>query len=182
MVMRECQHRVNDCAMEREIIWRELYGGLWHTTRPDRFAGILESGAILPNPDIPEKERWGTAIGEEGYPYVRTLNGVSLFDFYQFDRQSYDEKYPGSSLYYFVPCQLQWDSAVWIEVDREKIGPDFLSAIELMEKWKSGNSCRRFMAEIEAAYLGPVPVSVFKRAFRVSKEDSQLIPLSLTRS
>ena len=167
--------------MERELVFRRLNGGLWHTTLPGRFAAILDSGAILPDPDLPEKERFGTANGEEGHPYVRTLGGVSLFDFYQFDRQVYDEKYPDSSLYYFVPCQLQWDSAVWIEIDREKIAPGFISAAELLEKWKSVQSYRRFMAEIEAAHLGPVPVSAFKRAFRVSKEDDQLVPLSLTR-
>jgi hypothetical protein len=167
--------------MTREIILRELQGGLWHTTHPDRFASILESGAILTNPDILERERWGTAIGEDGYPYVRTLGGVSLFDFYQFDRQVYDEKYPGSSLYYFVPCQLQWDSAVWIEIDREKIAHGFISVIELLKKWKSEKSYRRFMAEIEAAHLGPVPVSAFRRAFRISKGEDQLTPLSLTR-
>jgi|SRR5579872_2176266 len=166
--------------MRTESILRELYGGLWHTTRVDRFEKILESGAILPEPDIPENERWGTAIGQEGYPYVRTLGAVSLFDFCQFDRQTYDEKYPGSSLYYFVPCQLQWDSAVWIGIDREKIAPGFISAVELLKKWKSEKSYRRFMAEIEAAHLGPVPVSAFTRAFRVSKEDDQFVPLALT--
>lgn len=28
-------------------IWREPHGGLWHTTHPERFGRILESGAIL---------------------------------------------------------------------------------------------------------------------------------------
>ena len=68
----------------REAILVELVGSVWHTTRPERFQHILESGAILPEPDIPKAERWGTAGGPEGYPYVRSIGAVSLFDFRSF--------------------------------------------------------------------------------------------------
>jgi len=41
----------------------------------------MQSGALLPDPDIPDCERWG------GYSYVRSIGGVSLFDFGRFDEE-----------------------------------------------------------------------------------------------
>ena len=61
-----------------------LRRGIWHTTSVERFDQILADGKILPNPNLPESERWGTRIGSVGYPYVRHLDGVSLFDFEAF--------------------------------------------------------------------------------------------------
>jgi hypothetical protein len=152
-----------------ERVLAELRGGLWHTTRPDYFRAILKSGAILPEPDIPEKERHGPLEGQRGHPYVRTLGGVSLFDFTDFDPAYQEERYR-SSYAYFVPCQLQWESAVWIEIDREIVAPNLIEPRALLAKWKSEKSVRRFMAEIEAAHIGPIPASAFKRAFLVTRK------------
>ena len=58
--------------MLRDRVLSELHGGLWHTTHSERFKAILETGAILPEPSIPDRERWGTLEGAE-HPYVRTL-------------------------------------------------------------------------------------------------------------
>jgi uncharacterized glyoxalase superfamily protein PhnB len=41
----------------------ELRDCLWHTTTPNRYESILRAGSILPNPDIPESDRWKTAHG-----------------------------------------------------------------------------------------------------------------------
>ncbi len=159
----------------RDRVLRALNGGLWHTTHPDRFNAILASGAILPEPGISDHERWGTLEGAEHYPYVRTLGGVSLFDFDQFEPEAYHERCPGSSWAYFVPCHLAWESAVWIELDRSKLlSPQFISGSELIAKWKAdGAYGHNFMPEIEAAYLGPIPRATFKRAFLVRKRDSE---------
>ena len=70
---------------------------------PDRLASILEDEGILSEPDIPESDRWKTSRGPEYYPYVRTLGGVSLFDFNNFDQKSYDEKYPLSNCVNLFP-------------------------------------------------------------------------------
>jgi hypothetical protein len=71
----------------RELVLQKLRGGVWHTTNVSRFQGILRSAAILPDPEIPDSERWSTSLGSKWYPYVRTLGGISLFDFRRFNRQ-----------------------------------------------------------------------------------------------
>jgi len=150
--------------MKREEVLAELVSGVWHTTSQDRFRSILQCGAILPEPDIPENERWG------GFPYVRSIGGVSLFDFREFDAASYSEKYPSSSWGTFIPCLESWDSAVWIEIDDELLGRAFLSGSDLLKRWKAEKSSRRIMPLIEAAHIGPLPTVAFKRSFSVRRE------------
>jgi hypothetical protein len=91
----------------------QLRERLWHTTTPDRYESILRSGSILPNPEIPESDRWKTSRGPHYYPFVRTLGGVSLFDFHGFDPEAYSAKYPFSSWREFVPCRPEFEAAIW---------------------------------------------------------------------
>lgn len=162
----------------RELVLKELVGGLWHTTHPDRFTQILKSGGISPEPNISEKERWGTAAGREGYPYVRLIGAVSLFDLQGFEPESYTESFRLSSWHYFIPFHSEWGCAVWIEIDRERAAPHLISPSELKKRAESENALHhRRMPEIEAAYLGVLPPTAFKRAFMVRKEDCQLHPL-----
>jgi hypothetical protein len=166
--------------MKRDLILPELCGRLWHTTHPDRFKSILVSGAILPEPDIPDRERYCTGGGKEHYPYVRTLGGVSLFDFAQFDPDEYEIRCPSSSWAYFVPHHLHWERAVWIEIDREQVSPKLISGRDLLSKWKADAAYgHNIMPEIEAAYLGGLPRTAFKRAFLVRKEDDEFHALAL---
>jgi hypothetical protein len=164
------------------LILPELCGGLWHITHPDRFKSILNSNAILPEPDIPEGARYCTGLGKDHYPYVRTLGGVSLFDFNRFDPDAYTEEYPLSTWAAFVPYRTDWGSSVWIEIDREQVTPHLISGFELLAKWKSdGAHGHNIMPEIEAAHIGPIPRTAFKRAFLVGKVDSPAhsIPLDV---
>jgi hypothetical protein len=147
----------------KEAVLAELLGGVWHTTNQDHFHRILECGAILPEPEISEHERWG------GYPYVRSIGGVSLFDFRGFEAESYSAEYPGSSWAYFVPCRLDWDSAVWIEIDHEALGSAFITGVDLLTRRKAEGSFRRIMPLIEAAHSGPLPCRAFKRTFSVQR-------------
>lgn len=164
----------------RELVLKELVGGLWHTTHPDRFTQILKSGGISPEPSIPEKDRWGTAAGKDGYSYVRLIGGVSLFELEDFEPESYTEQFPMSSWAYFIPYHLMWGCATWIEIDREQVAPRLISPTELKQKWESEQAYRhRRMPSIEAAYLGVLPVTAFKRAFMVRKEDSHLHTLKI---
>ena len=154
-------------------IWGELHGGLWHTTHPERFVGILECGAILPEPKkIPNDDRWSTSQGPKHYPYVRFIGGVSLFDFHEFDPKSYQSKCPNSNWREFVPYRRVWDGAVWIEIDREHTSPCFLSGGDLFTKWdSSGDWGHKLMPYIEAAYLGPLPLTALRRALFIRAMD-----------
>ena len=109
----------------------ELHGGLWHVTHPERFLAILECGAIVPEPDIADSERWKTSRGKDYYPFVRAIGGISLFDFHDFEPQSYSLNYPASDWRAFVPYRKLWGGAVWMAIDREQVLPHFMSASEL---------------------------------------------------
>jgi hypothetical protein len=158
----------------------ELCGGLWHTTHPERFKAILASGALLPDPEVPDADRWGTSQGPDHYPYVRTLGGVSLFDFDQFDAEAYSEKYPLSCWYEFVPYRQRWGCSVWIEIDRLRVGLQLISGPQLLARWKADKAYgHNIMPFIEAAHLGPVPRAAFRRCFLVRKEDDQFHSLEV---
>ncbi len=162
----------------RDDVLRELLGGLWHTTHPDRFEMILQSAAILPEPDIPNNQRWSILEGPKFYPYVRTIGGVSLFDFDGFDPEDYAQKYPMSSWSCFVPYRRDWRTSVWIEIDREFVAANIVSSEDLAALQNAaGAHWHKRMPQIEVAHLGPVPRAAFRRAFVVSEGDSELCVL-----
>ena len=141
---------------------KELANRVWHTTTEERFAAILSEGAILPEPNIPDKERWGTAMGSEKYPFVRSLGGVSLFDFRGFEEEKYEEKYPLSTWREFVPCRPKNESAIWIEIKLSQIKEQFIDGSALLAKWKnSGELGRKIMPLIECAHIGSIGIDVF---------------------
>jgi hypothetical protein len=151
-----------------------LREGIWHTTSVDRFEGILAVGGIFPEPPIPDQERWGTARGAAFYPFVRSIGGVSLFDFAGFDEVVYEEKYPLSMWRTFVPCFIEWDEAIWIELDCSAIKDNFVDGKSVVELWKRQNELgRKIMPLIEAAHIGPVPISAFRRVFMFRKLDQE---------
>src|SRR5262249_7499642 len=136
----ESIRRAQISSSKRGPILRNLYGGLWHTTHPERFKAILASGALLPDPEMPDGDRWGTSQGPDHYPYVRTLRAISLFDFDQFDAEAYSERCPSSSWCEFVPYRQHWGCAVWIEIDRIQAGPRLISAPDLVARWKADSA------------------------------------------
>ncbi|MBS3955421.1 MAG: hypothetical protein KGZ88_20940 [Methylomicrobium sp.] len=152
----------------------ELLGSVWHTTSIERYRGIMKVGYILSEPAIPDSERWKSGRGMEFYPYVRTLGGISLFDFREFDAQAYCEKYPFSSWYTFVPFRKDWGVSVWIEIDTSILADDFVSGSVLLEQWKNKKTYRHtIMPKIEAASMGPIPLKAFKRVLRCSEEKTE---------
>jgi hypothetical protein len=163
-------------ALADQVLARVL-NGVWHTTNSVRFRGILVAGAILPEPPIPDTERWSTSQGPRYYPYVRTLGGVSLFDFREFDPTEYSERYPLSTWKAFVPYCSTWKEAVWIELDIEALGQDFVSGTQLLERWNSIQVGNRIMPLIEAAHIGAVPLSAFKSVFSVRAGTAGLRPI-----
>ena len=178
--MRLARAKEKVASKMRDKVLRELHGRLWHTTHPVRFQSILNHGAILPEPNIPDCDRWHTSQYIELYPYVRILGGVSLFDFDQFDPKSYGEKYPMSSWYEFVPYRKGWGCSVWIEIDRQRVAEHFISGLSLRKRRESEKAYRHpFMPVIEATHLGPVERTAFKRVFlcRAGNGEIEEVPL-----
>jgi len=161
------------------LVLKKLYGGLWHTTAPDHFERILAGGAISPEPNIPDTGRSATSRGKEHYPYVRTLGGISLFDFDHFDQESYTNTFPNSAWHEFVPYRRCWGRSVWIEIDREQVAGQMISASDLLTRWHSDEAYgNKILPGIEAAHLGQLPRTAFKRAFLVGEGDDRLHPLA----
>jgi hypothetical protein len=156
------------------VVLETLRGSVWHTTNSERYNGIVSKGAILPEPPIPDRDRWGTGVGTIGCPYVRSIGGVSLFDFRDFDSEVYSEKYPLSSWREFVPYRSGWGEAIWIEIDVSQLIPGFISGHDILERWKAEHASNRFMPLIEAAHIGALPLYAFKRVLHVSKESRTL--------
>ena len=77
------------------FLGNHLHGGIWHVTRPDRFISIMAGAGLVPEPDLPNVERWKTSGGPDYYPFVRKIGGVSLFDFQNFDADAYDVERAG---------------------------------------------------------------------------------------
>jgi hypothetical protein len=160
------------------VALQTLRGSVWHTTNSERYKGILSEGAILPEPPIPDSDRWGTGLGTIGCPYGRSLGGVSLFDFRDFDPEEYSNKYPISTWREFVPYRSAWGEAIWIEIDISEVAPGFISGREILDRWKAEQATNRFMPLIEAAHIGVLPVKAFKRVLHVSKESGTLRQLA----
>ena len=93
-------------TISHEKALEKLIGGLWHTTHPDRFERIIESGSIIPEPDdIPDEKRWSTSQGPDLYTYVRK----------------------------FVPFRKIWGCAVWVELDRTKTAKSLIQGSDLLK-------------------------------------------------
>jgi hypothetical protein len=168
----ELQRR-REAEMESDLVsvlLNALRGSVWHTTNNERYKGILSTGAILPEPPIPDCDRWGTGLGTIGCPYVRSIGGVSLFDFRDFDPEGYSNEYPISSWREFVPYRSAWGEAIWIEVDVSELMAGFISGREILDRWRVEQATSRFMPLIEAAYIGALPVEAFRQVLYVSKK------------
>lgn len=127
---------------------------------------IMASGGLAPEPNIDNARRWKTSRGSDYHPFVRKMGGVSLFDFKAFDRVRYDETHPLSTWRTFVPYMETWGGAVWIEIDRARVAPQFVTADEVVRLWDEGGHHRHtIMPRIEAACIGHVPCEVFSSAF-----------------
>ncbi len=104
------------------VLQNLLYGGLWHTTRPNRVPSIAAAGEILVEPNIDDKELWGS---RDHPTFVRKIGGISLFDFHNFNPREYSVSHPLSSWQYFVPHRVDWGGAVWLNIDRGAVSNSF---------------------------------------------------------
>lgn len=137
---------------------------------------ILEAGFIVPDPDLPDSERWKTSRGPDYYPYARHLNGVSLFDFKDFDPVAYSAACPLSSWWTFVPIREGWEASIWIEIDKDEIEGIYIGCDALVSRWKAESARQHtLMPGIEAAVIGRIPVSAFRQVYRASNSHFQLL-------
>ncbi|MFT6926371.1 MAG: hypothetical protein ACJAZP_001981 [Psychromonas sp.] len=141
----------------------ELTKGVWHSTSSERYNKISESKYIKPEPDIPDEERCTNSSS-----FVRSLGGVSLFDFRHFNLAEYNHKYDLAIWATFVPCRSGWDETIWLELDEEKMNTAYLSPNEVMLKLSIAKAGQQIVPEIEAAHIGVIPISFIKRALRYS--------------
>lgn len=161
-------------------VLNELKGSLWHTTNLSRFKQIVKDGGISPHPSVPDEERWCASVGTDGYSFVRTLKGVSLFDFENFDEIDYHEKYTSSSWRQFVPCCRNWEEAIWIELNRNEISKNLIGCRELVEIWHEKKDYQHtIMPMLEAAHIGVIPLSAFRRIFIFRRKDSTLSKIDM---
>jgi hypothetical protein len=138
-------------------------------TSRQRFQSILISGALKPEPGLPDNERHKTANGPSNFPFARTLGGVSLFDFASFDADSYEAAYPISDWRFFVPTRGAWTETVWIEI-APQVWPSVIRGTELLARWKAEQaSGHTIMPLIEAAYIGDLSTSLFGQVLSVKK-------------
>ncbi|ATG88372.1 hypothetical protein [Methylomonas koyamae] len=140
-----------------------LLNRLWHSTTPERYKLILETGAILPEPNIPNSSRWCTSQGEKHYPYVRTLGGVSLFDFTNFDPEEYGKNY-SASWFTFVPIDYSGGNKIWIEINRALVHSSLIEGKCLVARWEQEKAYgHNIMPIIEVAHIGPIYISSFTK-------------------
>ncbi len=109
---------------------------------------------------------------------MRSIGGVSLFDFRDFDPEVYSQNYPISTWREFVPYRSAWGEAIWIEIDVSEVLAGFISGHEILDRWKAEGATNRFMPLIEAAHIGALPLKAFKQVLHVSKETRTLHQLT----
>jgi len=155
---------------------------IWHTTSLDCFQSILADGAILVEPDIDDSKRWKTSGGPKYYPFVRTLGGISLFDFQGFDVDEYDKACPMSSWREFVPFREAWGTSIWLKFELMSENKAYIAPSELQRLLNEQKAHRHtLMPRIEAAHIGDLPMKLCSGALKISSEGIERLDLRRNR-
>ncbi|PKG86490.1 hypothetical protein CXF85_01950 [Colwellia sp. 75C3] len=133
----------------------KLKGKVWHSTSFDNAVKIIKSGSILSNPNISTEDKWG-GNSETDYPFVKSIGGISLFDF------RLPESHSSELLYRWVPCQVKFSKTVWFEIDTSKLHSCFLSAEDTLVKWEKAGMTRNYMPYLEASCISPIDTQYIK--------------------
>lgn len=160
-------------SISRQQAVNKLIGSVWHTTSHVRFKQIIAGEFIKTSPNISDAERWKTSGGPESFPFVRHIGGLSLFDLRLFEPEAYSSRYPACSWSYFIPAHLQREESIWLEIDHQRLGANFVSGRDLLCRWKEQQAFRHtIMPNIEACSLADVPTDYIKNAWSISKDDA----------
>ncbi|MBL3594827.1 hypothetical protein JMM63_04460 [Rhodovulum sulfidophilum] len=157
----------------KDFIEEYLLGSFWHTTSSARFERIIQSGFIMADPPLPEAERYG------GMPFVRSLGGVSIFDFpSNFSFEKYEAELPGNSIGEFIPFKRLWGSSIWLRINTDMVSNALKSGREIRDLWRKMGSTRRFMAQVEGAHIGDIPLAAVQDAFEIGVDVPDMICLN----
>lgn len=138
---------------------------IWHVTSKTNFERIISDGEIKAEPDIPDELRYATFKGLSYYPLVRSLGGISLFDFTVQEQSAVHYR----TAIEFPPYSCSEESSVriWIEIDRDSIIDRIRPNDYLKKIWKDGNQHRRFIPVYEIAVIGAISTTSFIRSIEV---------------
>lgn len=136
----------------------ELDGRLWHIADPFGWAGILRDQII--RHDAPAKY---------AKSFCRSIGAISLFDLSCSDRG-------------VLPPASHWSAwlmadseppCYWLEISRAHIEPNILCPSEMLARWqeasKSGERNLRMIEGVEAAHVGPIPLSSVPRVLQLER-------------
>ena len=152
-----------------QFVGEVLKDRLWHTTSYDRFCMILRDGALKVEPPLPESARHKTANGPINYSFVRSLGGVSLFNFADFHMDGYESLFPLSNWRAFVPLWHAWERSIWIEIDACSCDSIIIQPNQLLDRWRFEQAWgHTIMPQIEAAHIGDVPMQAFRSSMLVT--------------
>lgn len=153
---------------DEKWVLEKTKGGIWHTTTHERFRNIIRAGLVLVEPDLPDSERWNTANGPPGFPFVRHIGGISLFDFRDFDPAAYSETYPVSCWSEFVPFRSAVGHAVWMDFSNVISDEKFVDKSNLIRMWNDDRGYRHnILPNLEAAYLGDLDLNKCNNIFYI---------------
>lgn len=159
-------------------VLQALSVGIWHTTSPSGFQSIVADGSILVEPNIDDSKRWKTSGGPKYYPFVRTLGGVSLFDFQGFNIEEYDKACAMCSWREFVPFREAWGTSIWLKFELMSENEAYRTPSELQRLQDEKKAHRHtLMPRIEAAHIGDLPMKLCSRAMRISSEGIEHLDL-----
>ncbi|ELA9814221.1 TPA: hypothetical protein ACGSUT_004207 [Vibrio parahaemolyticus] len=130
----------------------ELKGKVWHSTSIENAMSIVRQGFIFAEPDIDQTKCWG-GKSERVHPFVRSIGGISLFDF------RLPNSHVSEILYSFIPCKSGCAQTVWFEIDVSRLSDSFLSADETRMRWRESGMSRQYMPKLESTSLCPIPTS-----------------------
>jgi len=147
----------------------EFLKGIWHSTNLKGYKKILESKYIKPNPDISESER-----SSDETAFVRTMGGVSIFDFRNINIDKYSEEYAPTVWGYFIPGRAIWDKTIWLELDELKMSENYLPPNDVMFKLNNLNTGQQIVPYLEGAHIGSIHISLIKRVMIFDEDIGEL--------
>jgi len=167
---------------------KELLNEVCHTTTLNSFLNIYETGFILINPDstMLEYKKYGNVNCPNNDTYVRSLGGISVFDFKNFSIKAYDRyvnntwEVLSADLYRFLPNHIRNESdglSVWIVIDTTKSNT-YRDRNVLYEEWQSAaKNGLQFIPKVEATFFENIPVQWVKKVciYDISKKTFQAL-------